>query len=82
MSQITTQLLRLPTVIELTGLSRSEIYRRMEARTFPHPIKLGSRAVAWVAVEIDSWIANCIEQGRQKQSDQATEKIEHSMNDF
>lgn len=76
MSQATTKLLRLPSVKERTGLSRSEIYRRMGARTFPRAVKLGSRAVAWVEEDIDLWIGNCIEQGRQEQSDQATVKME------
>src|SRR3546814_10194196 len=40
---------RLPQVTARTGLSKSEIYRRIAARppTFPAPIKLGERASAW-----------------------------------
>jgi prophage regulatory protein len=53
---------RLPTVKLRTGLSRSEIYRRIAAKppTFPKPVPLGERAVAWDAAEIDSWIATRI----------------------
>ena len=47
---------KLPTVKARTGLSRSEIYRRIGARTFPAPVKLGERASAWNAAEIDGWI--------------------------
>ena len=47
---------RLPQVKARTGLSRSELYRRMAAGDFPAPIKLGERASAWNAVEVDSWI--------------------------
>lgn len=47
---------RLPQVKARTGLGRSEIYRRIAARTFPAPIKLGERASAWNAAEVDSWI--------------------------
>lgn len=51
-----TFLLRLPQVKARTGLSRSELYRRMAAGNFPAPIKLGERASAWSAAEVDSWI--------------------------
>lgn len=47
---------RLPQVKARTGLSRSEIYRRVSAGDFPAPCKLGERASAWNAAEIDSWI--------------------------
>jgi prophage regulatory protein len=49
-------LLRLPRVKKYTGLSRSEIYRRVSAGTFPKPVKLGERASAWPEHEITAWI--------------------------
>jgi prophage regulatory protein len=51
---------RLPSVKARTGLSRSEIYRRIAAGDFPHPVKLGERASAWSATEVDRWIAGRI----------------------
>lgn len=51
-----TKILRLPQVIERTGLSRTTIYNRIADATFPKPIKLGERAVGWVDTEIDEWI--------------------------
>lgn len=50
-------LLRLPSVKKRTGLSRSEIYRRIAAGDFPKPIKLGERASAWAEHEVTAWIA-------------------------
>jgi prophage regulatory protein len=47
---------RLPEVRARTGLSRSEIYRRIRNRTFPAPIKIGARATGWSASEVDAWI--------------------------
>lgn len=47
---------RLPAVKARTGLGRSEIYRRIANGTFPAPIKLGERASAWSAAEVDAWI--------------------------
>lgn len=51
---------RLPTVKARTGLSRSEIYRRIATGDFPQPVKLGERASAWNAAEVDSWITGRI----------------------
>ncbi|HYD04806.1 MAG TPA: AlpA family phage regulatory protein [Reyranella sp.] len=39
--------LRLPEVIRRTGLSRSEIYRRIKAGTFPQPQKRGPKINVW-----------------------------------
>jgi prophage regulatory protein len=52
---IATFLLRLPQVKARTGLSRSEIYRRIAASAFPAPCKLGERASAWPEHEITAW---------------------------
>lgn len=50
------QLLRLPSVIELTGLSKGEIYRRLARDEFPLPLRLGRRAIAFDANEIQRWL--------------------------
>lgn len=50
-------LIKLPEVKRRTTLSTSEIYRRLEAGTFPKQIKLGAKAVAWLEHEVDAWIA-------------------------
>lgn len=50
------QLLRLREVQTTTGLSRSAIYDLASRGLFPGPIKIGPRASAWVAAEIDAWI--------------------------
>lgn len=49
-------LLRLPEVMNRTGLSRSEIYRRIGAGSFPSMVKLSERASAWDSREIDRWV--------------------------
>jgi prophage regulatory protein len=48
-------LIRLPQVKARTGLSRSELYRRMAAGDFPQPVKLGERASAWPESEVSAW---------------------------
>jgi prophage regulatory protein len=39
-----------------TGLSRSTIYLKISQKQFPAPIKLGDRAVGFLAAEIDRWL--------------------------
>ena len=50
--------LRLPAVIATVGLGKTAIYDRIKAQTFPKPIQLGPRAVAWDAAEIAQWQCN------------------------
>lgn len=50
------KLLKLKDVIAMTAQSKASIYRQMKAGTFPDPIRLGPRAVAWVLSEIEEWI--------------------------
>jgi prophage regulatory protein len=47
---------RLQTVIQVTGLSRSTIYRMVASGTFPAPVQVGLRAVAWRWADLDRWI--------------------------
>ncbi|UXC37331.1 helix-turn-helix transcriptional regulator [Cupriavidus gilardii] len=49
-------ILRRREVQSLTGLSRSTIYKRIQERTFPQPIKLGGHAVGWRAGDIEAWL--------------------------
>jgi prophage regulatory protein len=48
--------IRLPEVKARVGLSRSTIYNRISEGTFPAPIRLGEKSVAWVESTIDGWI--------------------------
>ena len=52
----TRRLLRLPEVLKRTGLGRSALYALMKAGTFPRPLRIGARAVAWLEDEVDEWI--------------------------
>ena len=52
------RILRLPKVLELTGLSRTSIWRQIDAGTFPKSVKLGPRAVGWRASDIYGWLDN------------------------
>ena len=56
------RLIRRPEVQEITGISRSGIYARIDSDspgfdpTFPKPVNLGGRSVGWVLDEIEIWV--------------------------
>jgi prophage regulatory protein len=58
------RLLRLNEVKQRTGLSKSSIYNQIADGTFPEPVPIGPRAVAWVEAEIEEWIGNRIAERR------------------
>ena len=47
---------RKPIVLSRTGLPNSTLYYFINEGTFPKPVKLGKRTVAWKKSEIDEWI--------------------------
>ena len=49
-------LLRIDSVIELTTLSKSTIYRRIKEKLFPPQIKCGSNIAAWRKTDIIKYI--------------------------
>jgi prophage regulatory protein len=57
-------LLRLPQVRVRVGLGRTAIYDGIAAGTFPAPIKLGRRCVAWPSDAIDAWVRERIAESR------------------
>lgn len=48
--------LRLPKVLEYTGLSKTQAYRLISAGDFPAPKKLSEGVSAWSLEEIESWL--------------------------
>ncbi|MEB5890305.1 helix-turn-helix transcriptional regulator [Enterobacter roggenkampii] len=59
------RLLRLPEVMNKTGYGKAWIYRLISEGLFPQPIKIGTRAIAFIESEVDEWIASAIERSRQ-----------------
>ncbi len=47
---------RKPIVLERTGITNSTLYYFINEGSFPKPVKLGKRTVAWKKSEIDDWI--------------------------
>ena len=56
--------LRLPELKSVTGLSKSSLYALIRANSFPAPIHLGPRTVAWVRSEVRQWAAERISKSR------------------
>jgi prophage regulatory protein len=49
---------RLARVLEHVGLSRSDLYRRVKAGTFPRPIPISnSRIATWDSSAVEAWVA-------------------------
>ncbi|MBU2866775.1 helix-turn-helix transcriptional regulator [Pacificibacter marinus] len=53
---MTEHLLRRYGVEQITGMSKSGLYRAMSEGNFPRPVKIGKRAVAWRASDIALWL--------------------------
>ena len=56
--------LRLPEVKEITGLSKSSLYALIREKSFPAPVRLGARAVAWVRSEVRQWASERVHASR------------------
>ena len=53
-----TGFLRQPQVLVFVPISRSTLWRRVQAGTFPGPVKLSARVTAWRAEDLRRWIAD------------------------
>ena len=47
---------KIDVVIKRSGLSKTAIYRNIKYGLFPAPVRIGKRAVAWRAVELEKWL--------------------------
>jgi predicted DNA-binding transcriptional regulator AlpA len=56
--------LRLPEVKAVTGLSKTSLYALIREKSFPAPVRLGPRAVAWVRSEIRQWAVERVHASR------------------
>ncbi|WP_019831081.1 helix-turn-helix transcriptional regulator [Sphingomonas sp. PR090111-T3T-6A] len=52
------RILRLPTVLERTGLSRSTLYRKMGNGSFPKNLAISARCTGWRESAVDTWVRN------------------------
>ena len=57
-------LLRISAVKSRIGLSRTSIYNGVKAGTFPPPVKIGVKAIAWLESDVEAWIAATVKAAR------------------
>ena len=50
------RLLKLAEVVELTGIGRSQIYRKIDSGEFPAPVKIGQKSIRFRDDEVNAWI--------------------------
>lgn len=59
------RILRLPDVLERTGLSRSTLYRKVSNGTFPRQVHISTRCAGWRESDLKEWLHNpmcyCVE---------------------
>lgn len=54
------RILRIKAVLQRTGLSRSTLYRKIDAGTFPRQIKISDRCAGWRESAVQAWLRNPI----------------------
>jgi len=57
-SQPPDRILRLDAVLDRTGLSRSTLYRKMVAGTFPKRVRIAQRCTGWRESAVNEWMRN------------------------
>jgi len=50
------RILRIKSVLALTGLTRSTLYRKMEAGTFPKNTRISTRCMGWRESAVSEWL--------------------------
>ena len=52
------RIIRLRTVLQRTGLSRSTLYRKIGEGTFPRQIRIAARCAGWRESAVEAWLRN------------------------
>lgn len=58
MSNTADRIIRLRTVLDRTGLSRSTVYRKIGEGTFPTQVRISVHGAGWRESAINRWIAD------------------------
>ncbi|WP_084080331.1 AlpA family phage regulatory protein [Edaphobacter aggregans] len=52
------KLIRLPQVLEISGLCRSVVYKLVNQGQFPAQVTVGTRGARWSELEVRIWVAD------------------------
>ncbi|API85847.1 helix-turn-helix transcriptional regulator [Francisella uliginis] len=61
MTDLDKKIIRVKQVSELTGLSRTSIYRLSSFGQFPKSIKLSAYTTGWLVSEVEAWLDSKIQ---------------------
>ncbi len=50
------RILRIKAVLAITGLTRSTLYRKMQAGTFPKNTRISTRCMGWRESAVSGWL--------------------------
>lgn len=80
MPDATDRIIRLRTVLDRTGLSRSTVYRKIAEGTFPSQVRISVHGAGWRESAIIRWIADPVGY-REETTDQVakTQKTEEGV---
>jgi prophage regulatory protein len=68
-AETASRILRLKTVLDRTGLSRSTLYRQIERGTFPIQVRISERCIGWRESDVQRWLSNPTLYSRQASRD-------------
>ena len=57
------RIIRIKTVLEITGLSRSTLYRKIDTGDFPKQVKIAARCAGWRLSQVNDWLSRSIVEG-------------------
>ena len=57
-AEIASRILRLKSVLNRTGLSRSTLYRKIERGTFPMQVRISDRCIGWRESDVERWLSD------------------------
>lgn len=58
MSDTIDRILRIGTVVERTGLSRSTLYRKIREGSFPRQVSISTQCTGWRESAVSRWVAD------------------------
>jgi prophage regulatory protein len=56
--EIASRILRLKSVLNRTGLSRSTLYRKIGRGTFPAQVRISDRCIGWRESDVEQWLSD------------------------
>ncbi len=56
--------LRIPEILQRTGMRKTTFYNRINLGLFPKQIPIGSNLVVWIERDVQTWIQEQIDKGK------------------